>query len=854
MHRHIGIAHITGIARHTVCSALDLAGTARRFTIGLALAGLLLSQTALAQQQGSPSGANQASVSGTVIDAETDESIASATVALWFEADSSLATGAVTDQNGGFEIEGLRPATYYVEVSFVGYEKMRIDDVDLTSGDGSADLGSIALQPDTRQLDEVVVEEERTYVEVGIDKTVYNTREQLASVGGSATDVLENIPSVEVDIDGNISLRGSENVAIHINGRPTSMDGDALASFLQGLPSNMVERVEVIPNPSARHDPEGMSGILNIVLRQDQDRGLGGSLTAGGSTQAEYNVSGLVNFQKGDWSSFLNYGVRRSERDSEGDRYRRNKFEDPLTALSQDDSGERGGFSHSLTGSVEYSLGERSVLSYSPRLSLRNGETENLVAYRVLDADDDLLNRYRRSTLGERHDVDTDHRFSFQHIIDPGSHEFSVEADFEYEIEGDDEFFEQQDLTMGGDPSNATPERQEVTEDEENMELDLEADYVRPLLNGRLEAGYQGSFESTDNTFFSQTFDYDADRYAPDVDLNNSFIYDEQTHSAYGTINQEVGRFGLQAGARLERAFTKFNLTTTNETYKNDYFSIFPSAFALYKIQEGSEHQKQVRLSYSKRVRRPNTWQLNPFGDFEDPLFRREGNPFLTPEYTHAFEVSYVQFSGPATLTLSPYFRRTVDEISWHQFLTDDGVSIVTFRNFDTSDSWGAEAIGTLRLGDWIQAHANFNAYRVVTDGSNVDSDLSNDALGWSARVNGTINVQSDLAVQMSFFYRAPMDIENGRMGSFSRANFAVRQYLFNRRANLSLRVRDPLNMSGFSMQREDDRFYQESDRSWNSREVSLSFTYNFGQQQDRRQRDQGELEGDGGGDMEPMQ
>lgn len=823
---------------------------------GLTLAFAPLAGDAEAVQQNRGSRDAEAKVSGTVIDDEDEEPIVSASIAIWRTADSTLVTGAVTGTDGTFLIEGLPPANYYVEISFVGYVTETFGNLDLESGRRLAELGTIRLRPDTALLDEVVVEEERNFVEFGIDKTVYNTRDQLLSDGGSAAEVLENIPSVEVDIDGNISLRGSENVAIHINGKPTSMSGDALASFLQGLPSNAIDRVEVIPNPSARHDPEGMSGILNIVLRKDQDRGLGGSVTAGASTQSEYNLSGLASFQSGDWSSFMNYGFRRNSRDSEGDRYRRNKFEDPITALFQDDYGERGGFSHNLNGSVDYELDSKSTLTFSPRMSVRTGESLGRVGYRVTDANEQLLRRYRRSTNSDRHDIDLDQRISFQRILDPGRHELSAELEFELEKEGDEELFEQQDLTFEGEPANRAPELQAVTEDEDNMEGEFQVDYVRPLFDGQIEAGYSGSLESIDNTFFSRSFDYDLGRYEPDADLNNSFIYDEQIHAAYGIARQEFGKLGLQAGARVEKALTKFNLTTTDESFKNDYFSIFPSAFLTYKFQDDRERSRQIRLSYSKRVNRPNTWQLNPFGDFEDPLFRREGNPFLKPEYTHSYEVSYVQFTGPATLTISPYYRKTVDEISWHQFLTDEGVSIVTFRNFDSSDSWGTEVIGTIRLGDWIQANANFNAYRVVTDGSNVDTDLSNDALGWSARANGTINVQPDLAVQLSFFYRAPMDIENGRIGSFSRANVAVRQHLFNRRGSVSLRVRDPLNMAGFRLQREDDRFYQESFRSWNAREVTVSFTYNFGNQQDRDRRRREGPEGDdgGGGEMEVMQ
>ncbi len=806
---------------------------------------------ALAQQRGGTGG----TISGIVVDDGTGDAIESATVAVWRSADSSLATGTITGAEGEFEIEGLRPDEYYVKISFVGFETTTIDDVTLGRGNMTADVGRVRLVSDTEQLDEVLVEEERDFMEVGIDKTVYNTREQLVSVGGSATDVLENIPSVEVDIDGNISLRGSQNVAIHINGKPTSMSGEALASFLQGLPSSALERVEVIPNPSARYEPEGMSGILNIVLRQDQDRGFGGSATVGGSTQSEYNASSLLNYQRGNWNSFVNYSFRRRTRDSEGDRFRLNKFEDPTTALSQDDLGERGGFSHTVNGNVDYSLSKNSTLSYSSMVSRRTGNSNGLVAYRVTDANEDLIRRYRRETGSDRFDLNFDQRLSFQRIVDPGSNELSAEVQFEHETESDESIYEQQDLTMSGDPADQTPELQAVEQDEKNMEISAKVDYIRPLGNGKLEAGYKGDFESLDNSFYSESFDHEAGGYVPDVSLNNSFIYDEVINAAYVMGSQELGRFGAQVGVRMEQAYTTFDLTTTNETFNNSYFSIFPSAHLSYALQEGNEGRKQIRLAYSKRVRRPNTWQMNPFDDFEDPLFRRVGNPYLTPEYTHAFEVSYVQFTGAATLSISPYFRRTVDEISWHQNLTDDGVSIVTFENFDTSDSWGAELNGSLRLGEWINLNANFNAYRVVTDGSNVESDLGNDALGWSARGNGMINLGSGLALQLSYFYRAPMDIENGRIGSFSRTNLAIRQQLFNRKANLSVRLSDPFDVSGFRIQREDERFLQRSFRSWDSRQVSLTFTYNFGNRQEERRR-RGEFEGgEGNGEgMENMQ
>lgn len=801
--------------------------------------------SAQAQQPGMQTGT---AITGSVADAESDETIASASVAVWNAADSSLATGAITDGDGAFIIEGMRPGRYYVKISFVGYVTATVSDVELAPGSMRADLGEIALAPDTQQLDEVLVEGERDFMEIGIDKTVYNTRDQLVTVGGSASDVLQEIPSVEVDIDGNISLRGNQNVAVLLNGRPTSMTGEALTSFLQGLPANAVERVEVIPNPSAKYEPDGMSGILNIVLRRDQDRGLGGSVAVGAGSQGTYNASGSLNFQKGRFSTFANYGFRHSERNFAGEWLRENRAVDPTSIVDQDDDGARGGDSHNLNASFDYNLSDKNTLSFSTVFSVRGGDQDGLNAFRVLNEDRDLLSRYSRSTLGDRSDLNQDYRLSFSRIIDAGSHELKAELRYEVEDEDSERTYTQQDQMLDGTPANDTPLRQRTVQEELGGDAAFQIDYVRPLGSGRVEAGYKGTLQNLDSRFVSRTFDHGLEEFVVEQALTNTFDYQENIHAAYGIVQQEVGRFGAQVGVRFEQALTTFDLTTTNEEFRNDYFSIFPSAFATYQLQESNTGRKQLKVSYSKRVNRPNTWQLNPFDDLQNPLSRRVGNPYLHPEYVHSMEASYIQFSGPASLTLTPYYRKTVNEIRWHEVLDDEGVSIVTFENFASSDSWGAEAIGTLRLSRWLNAHGSFNAFKMRTDGSNVESDLGNDAWGWSARANTTINVQQGLALQLSYFYRAPMDIENGRMGSFSMMNMGVRQQLLGDRASLSLQVRDPFDTMGFNMMRETDRFYQESVRSFNARQVNLTFTYNFGKQDQDRNRRRGDQ---GGGEMD---
>ena len=780
-------------------------------------------------------------ITGAVQDAATADPIGTATIAVWRAADSTLVTGAVTDAQGRFRIEQLRPGRYYVQVSFIGYATQTVDGVAITPQAPRADFGTIGLAAGVAELDEVAVTAEREAIEFAIDRTVYNTRDQLASAGGSATDLLQNIPSVEVDVDGNVSLRGNQNVAVLINGKPAPMRGEFLTAFLQQLPANMIERVEVIPNPSAKYDPEGMAGILNIVLRQDAELGLSGGLTLGAGTGGKYNASGNLNYQKGKISLFTNYGFRDDDRESEGYNFRENRYRDPLTFLEQDNGGERSRTSHVVNTTLDYSLSERSTLSASALMSYRQGANDDLNAYALLGTDRALTGRYDRLTESENDGLNMDYGLTFRRTVEAGRDELTAEARYSRSRSDDDDRYRQQLLALDGTPADDTPALQANTVDARDEDWTFQTDYIRPVGGLKLEAGAKSTLRRIDNTFFSETFDYGVGTYLPDVELNNAFVYDEQVHAAYGILSGGRGKIEAQAGLRVEQALTTFDLETTDEAFDNDYFSVFPSAFLAYKPTQ----TQQVKLSYSKRIQRPRTRMLNPFATYSDPLNLFVGNPYLEPEYVHAVEAAYQRFSRRGSLSLTPYFRRTVNEMQRYKTVDDSGISTLTFRNFDTSDSYGAEVIASLSFGP-VRGFASFNAYKVVTDGSNVEADLSSDALSWSARFNATWQVTERLDVQATYFYRAPTDVAQGRISSFSFTNLALRQKLLGDRASLSLRLSDPLDRMGFRFEVDDENFYQLGERKWESRVAYLTFTYNFGQQPRRTRR--AERDGDEGG------
>ncbi|WP_022835301.1 TonB-dependent receptor domain-containing protein [Salisaeta longa] len=786
-------------------------------------------------------------IQGRIIDASTNEPLISATVALW--QDTTLVTGTVTQKNGTFTLEGIRPGTYELRMSYVGYTTKRRS-ITMRDDAMQRSLGTVALAQDASQLEGVEITGERSFMENRIDRTVYNTADQVTTLGGTAKNVLESIPSIQVDIDGSVSFRGNENVAIHINGKPTSLSGAALAGFLQSLPADAIASIEVIPNPSAKFDPEGMAGIINIVLKKNRESGWNGGLTAGVNDSPGANLSGNVGYQGGPWTLFTTYGFRYDEDTSSGYRFRRNLQTDPISALEQLSNEFDRGRSHSFTAQVDYSLSDISTLSLTSVLRTSTDDESGTTQYFEQNNTGVVVDRYRRLSDENDNDIGADVRLSFARTIKPRENELTVDLRYETDQEESTSIYRQRNVTLGGTVGDFT-ERERAEEAETEQEASFEVNYIRPLTDTYgIDVGYKADWERESTDFFAAAFNFQTNQFEPQPERGSNFTYDEQIHAAFGIVNADWGTWGAQVGVRAEQALTTFDLADGN-AYDNNYFSLFPSAYLMYEPSQ----QTKFRLSYSKRINRPNSWQLNPVDDYEDPLFRRIGNPSLNPEYVHAFEFSATQYVGPFTLTMSPYFRRTVDKIEWQQRITPEGVTITTFENFATSNSYGTELVSTFDWQKLLRGTVSANAYRVVTDGSNVDSDLSSDALGYSGRINLTVTPLDGWKAQWSQFYRSPLDVPGGRIDGRTMTNVAVQRQLFNNKASISLQARDLFGTMNFQLYRSDNLFTQRTRFNWSAQEFSLTFTYTFGASDSRdrgRRRDGGYGGGDAGGGMMP--
>ncbi len=668
--------------------------------------------------------AQTGTVSGTVLDAGSDLPLPTATVALWsVGADSTLVGGGSANLDGEFSITAAR-GDYSLVVSFVGYQDVRQR---LTLGAQPLAVGAIRLAPDTEALGEVRVRGERTQVASRIDRTVYNTADDPVSSGGSATDVLANLPSVDVDIDGNVSLRGAGSVAIFVNGRPSPVSADFIAAYLRSLPAGTIERVELIPNPSAAFEPDGVGGIINIVLKENTDLGLGGTLTAGTDTQGGLNATGALTYGKGPWSLAATYGYRGDVRGGGGTTFRINRYEAAPSSLDQFETRNRDRTSNFLSFAADYSLSSATVLTSQFQLSVQGSDEEELNTTTRLDASGAPTLNYERlaTELGDGYSggirLGLRQTFGKQHTL-------TIEGNAEAEEEGEFQTFANTLLSGIGDDLDAP---QQTDEDDSEREYEFRVDYTQPLAGFQIDLGYNGSIELESSTVDAQKTDARG-VLVPDVGLNNAYDFDERVQALYAQASRDWGVIGVQLGVRAEQAVTTFDLLTTDESFDNDYQSVFPSAYLSFKPAEFTT----LRGGYSRRINRPRRWELNPFASPENPDNIRVGNPALKPEYTDSFEIRAQQITGFGSLSLTPYYRHTTDVIRRVTTVRPDGVTVRSTANLDTADSWGAEGVVSFDGIGALEGFVSLEGYRLQTSGATTQEALSSDALGWGGRVN----------------------------------------------------------------------------------------------------------------------
>lgn len=784
--------------------------------------GLLLPFTVVTAQSAPSTG----EIRGRVVHAVSGAAVATATVYATDVSTGASSGHVTTSADGSFHLTALQAGRYRVTVRALGFAPKTLPLVELSAARPTVDVGNIALTAAVVQLEEQAVTARREDVQLSPDRTSYVVRDMPTTKGGTALDVLRNVPSVDVDIDNIVSLRGNSGVVIQINGRPSPLKAAQLGNFLEQLPADAVDHVEIIPNPSARDDPEGVAGIINIVLRKKPDAGTSGGITLGGGTTGHVDVGGNAGIQRGAFSAYGSYSLLRDDRPRTDAVFRENTFDTPLSYLRESGRRTQIPLVHTVSGNAAYQLGEHDELSLDALYSQRREWETYGILYHTLDTAFTLTDATDRYSKDVNHEGSAEGALEYKHGFAAKGHALTSELRFEEHFEGGPTDILEHALTLAGAPASTTLQETQTAWTHSST-TSLKADYVRPLSAAlKVEAGYKGSLQRIRTTLDIQAFDFARSVYATDTARTSNFGYDQLVNAGYGMLDAQFGRLQLQGGLRVEHAATTFDLRARNQSYDNPYSSVFPSGLVAYSLDDSH----QIKLSYSTRIRRPDDEDaLDPTPHALDPLNISVGNPYLRPEYIRALELGVQRTGEHVTVQLTPFYRHTLDAVRSIRTIDANGVATRTFANVASSDAYGMDGTLALGGGSRLSGFLGASAFRQQSNAANLDPTLSARTFGWSIRTNAAYRVSPTIDAQALVSYVAPMTVEQGWNAARTRVSAAVREKLVADRLSLTLRVTDPFSMARERSTTTDPRFFQISDRTRSARGLLLSATWTFG-------------------------
>ena len=738
-------------------------------------------------------------IRGRVVEAATGQPVSDASVTIHRIADTAVVGAVRSRDDGNFHIDRVKAGDYTVRVRALGFSP--IEDTVALAGDTATDLGTIALAELASQLGPQVVTAERQDVTLSPDRNSYSTKNMTTAAGGTAVDVLRNIPSVEVDASNNVTLRGDQNVVVQINGRPTPLKGDALGNFLAQLPASVVKNVEVSTNPSAKNDPDGTAGIINIVLNQNADLGWSGGFTAATGTTGQANVSAHAGHQAGPLTLFGSYGIYRNHQDMDGHSLLTNVGIATPAAISSHIDGSTDPLWQSSTFRTEYKLSSDDAISFDATLAGGQYSRDNISEFANLDQMGDVTGSYAQANDQFTRYLTQDYALGFHRTGDANARTFSTEVRFN-ETSGTiatslfgDAITREHDLSAVAWPS-----------------LTMQADYTDPFGGSgtKLETGVKEITRRTANDYSAAYLDTTAGIFVPDAARASAFAYDEQIGAAYALLTQQLGKVQAQGGLRAEEAATSVGR----------YGSLFPSAVLSYGI---------AKLSYSRRINRPDPSEIDPVEYRIDAHDVYRGNANLRPEYTDALELGLQHTAGWGTIQLNPYFRHTAHAVRFIETVDSTGTTLSTYDNVASTREMGTDVNVTYHAGP-LDVLTGGNVSRYQSDAANLPGNPSARASIWSARVNATWKFSRELDAQATTNYRSAYAVEGGTRDAFVFMNLAVRHKLWNDQGSITVRVQDPFNLLRYSSVLANAGTIQSSTQTYGVRGVFIAISRDFGQ------------------------
>lgn len=821
---------------------------------------LLLSFSLVAVAQRPAGNRPDVIITGTVMEAETNIPLEYATVS-FATADGKVVTGGITDPSGKYSIE-IPAGVYDVKFEFISFETKILSAQRLIK---NTTLPTQTLAIDSQSLDEVIVRAETTEVQVRLDKKIYNIGKDLTTSGATVSDALSNVPSVTVDVDGAIALRGNGNVRILINGRPSAIAGFGSVDALSQLPADAIERVEVITSPSARYDAEGTAGILNIILKKEKTLGLNGSIQTNVGYPERYGITGNINLRTDKFNIFNTTGY--SKRTSPGNASAENQYFvseigadgeqtftseiDRILREDRDFDRNRGGFNTNL--GIEYFLTEKTSVTASGFLRLGDNDSGTDNFTNEFTPDNELT--VSRTRLERENEEDMTYQLSLNSItkFDESGHELTAALQYARDEETETSVITE----FNSFPTLENLPTEDITQIEDQTEYLAQIDYVRPIgETAQFEVGYRGNFEETETDYTLLEEDVAGGTFIRDDGLSNIFTYKEDVHAIYTQYGDKFGDFSFLAGLRYENTrqqgtvdavISDDNPLGTNLDFDNQTDGLFPTLNLTYEFNE----RENITLGYNRRINRPRGRFINPFPSRSSEANIFQGNPDLVPSFASAYDLGYLKRWDKLTLTSSVYYQYETDSFERIQedsgLVTANGVPIIRRLpiNLSTNERYGAELGVLYNPNKWLRLNLSANAFLFETNGSFNGVDYGASNFSFFTRGSAKVTLPYKIDWQTNIFYRGPSNNAQTDTEGFLFTNLAFSKDILNDNATLALNVSDVFNSSKRQSLTTTDSFTSDSEFQFRVRSVNLAFTYRFNQKKKRERGSRGGGEGE---------
>ena len=800
-------------------------------------------------------GTDRGSVSGFVKEDGSGIPLESATIRLFMEKDSSLAGGAQTDSEGYFLIEGIKAGRYRVVASMVGHSTAYVKGIQITGNQPRVVLDTVFLRSGEATTEEIDVNAERSNVEFKDDKKIYNLENSILSKGGNATDVLKRIPSVEVDQDGNVSLRGRSNVRFMIDGKMVRQN---VSSILEQTPAGSIESIEIISNPGSKYEAEGEAGLINIVLKKGNELvGYAGQFSLGAGNRDKYNAGLSLSKKNSRLNIYGNYNFRDFDNRMDGASELTNLLISDPKYVSESTSALMKVISHQFKLGSDFFVSPLTTLGLSATYQTRDRNSDEQSNTSNLDESGNATSNFLTNS-GEDESGDAfDASFTLNKILSSPQHVLTGEATFAFNNEDENIFTNTQEFDGMMNPTNNTPEIKKSLNSESVLGGSFQLDLVQPLgkapgksgdrksgerkggefsdgkgrMNkgretvSKIEAGVKFTYRDLTSDAKGELFDYQSNSYVNDSSVTNNFTYLESIGGGYVTYAGRLFDIDLLAGLRGEYTGTKVEDASTDTTADRNYFDLFPSMTLSYNLSMTDKFQ----ANYSRRINRPDARSLVPFVDNANPTNLRKGNPELKPEYVNSFQLTYLKFMEGFTINPSVYYRHTSDGITRFRTQIDSVTTLTTFENLDKIDLYGGEFVIGYQGKNNLFVNGSFNYSYTDITGGGTTSGRSNSGSSWTAKLNTGFRVWYDIDVQMAYTYQGKRPTVLGYIEPFGVFEAGLKKDLFNDALSISIRFSDIFNKQKFDFFIEDATYEQDFYRKRESRFGFLTLTYNFG-------------------------